>query len=255
MLLGAFCVGYNMAIAFHELGHALAMVLDGVTIRAFHLNPFSWSWTFPESLNHPLFTALGGVTFGVVFAAIPALAAIRIQTPAFRIPAVVTAAVALAVDGIYLVAGTFFRIGDGGELLQYGVSRELILALGGLYVAISLLLFAFVQSMLGIGKNTPITTRALIMFGGIVPYLAVIFLYNLLLNQREILLWISFVSAGIFLILLWVWAGHVLAKRLQCQGAVSGAGVSWTPVITTLLSGMAIVVGELMFFGIKENPF
>ena len=33
LLFGCFCIGFNVAIAFHELGHAFSMVLDGVHIK------------------------------------------------------------------------------------------------------------------------------------------------------------------------------------------------------------------------------
>jgi hypothetical protein len=59
LVFGSFCIGYNIAIAFHELGHAFAMMLDGGQIQEFVLNPFSWSWNLGQDLNNPLFTAWG----------------------------------------------------------------------------------------------------------------------------------------------------------------------------------------------------
>lgn len=255
LLFGCFCIGFNATIAFHELGHAFAMVLDGVHIKEFFLNPFSWSWTFPESLNNPLFTAFGGVSFGLLFAILPFIGTIWIRSAYFRIPAFITAAFACAINGIYLVAGTFFKVGDGGELIQYGVSQILILSLGSLYLIAALILLAVIQPLLGINKNISIVKRFLIFGTGIIPYLLMIFLYNLLLNKKEILLWFSFVLAGVLLILLLSIVGYFWARMHKELCEINRSKVGWGPVIMALILGFVIIIGELIIFGVKENPF
>ncbi len=255
LLFGCFCIGFNAAIAFHELGHAFAMVLDGVHIKEFFLNPFSWSWTFPESLNNPLFTALGGVSFGLLFAILPSIGTIWIRSAYFRIPAFMTAGFAFSINGIYLVTGVFFKVGDGGELIQYGVSHILILSLGSLYLIVALFLLAAIQPLLGINKNISLVKRFLIIGAGIIPYLLMIFLYNLLLNKKETLLWFSFVLAGVLLILLVSVVGYFWARMHKGFYEINRSKVGWGPVIMALILGFVIIVGELIIFGNKENPF
>jgi hypothetical protein len=43
LLSGSFCIGYNGAMAFHELGHAFAMKLDEGQIKEFVLKLISWN--------------------------------------------------------------------------------------------------------------------------------------------------------------------------------------------------------------------
>ncbi|UCC41504.1 MAG: hypothetical protein JSV96_08845, partial [Candidatus Aminicenantes bacterium] len=150
LIFGSFCIGYNITIAFHELGHAFAVMLDGGHIKEFVLNPFSWSWNFGQDLNNPLFTAWGGVTFGLLFAVLPAVLFIWVKRYYFRIPILVLAGSAFLINGVYLIMGVFLNIGDGGELIQYGVSSFFILILGIVYFLIALFLWAIVQQLLGI---------------------------------------------------------------------------------------------------------
>ena len=255
LLFGCFCIGFNATIAFHELGHAFAMVVDGVHIKEFFLNPFSWSWTFPESLNNSLFTAFGGVTFGLLFAILPSVGTIWIRSAYFRIPAFITATFALSINGIYLIVGTFFRVGDGGELIQYGVPRILVLSLGSIYLIAALLLFAMIQPLVGINKNISIAKRIHIFGAGIFPYLLMMFLYNLLLNKKEIFLWLSFVIAGGLLILLLSIVGYYLSRMHKGICEINRSQVGWGPVIISLIVGFVIIIGELIIFGVKENPF
>lgn len=255
LMFGCFCVGFNMAIAFHEAGHALAMVMDGVPIREFHLNPFSWSWTFPEYLNHPLFTAFGGVTLGLVLAMIPATLSIWIRSAYFRPPALVTAVLACWINGVYLIAGTLYRVGDGGELIGYGVPPVVVLSLGCVYLAAALVLFATIQPALGIRKDMPVLKRTSVVAAGIVPYVVTIIVYNLFLNREELLLWLSFSVTGVPLIVLLVIVGSLSAKGHRGPREINKLNAGWGPVVTALILGFVVIIGELVFFGVKENPF
>ena len=255
LIFGSFCIGYNLAIACHELGHALAMVLDGVGVRQFHLNPFSWSWTFPRSLKHELFTASGGISFGLLLALIPLVLTIRIRSPYFRIPAYMTAGFALSVNGIYLVAGVFFRMGDGGELIRYGIAPMPIVLLGGLYLIGSLVILAVVQPELGIGTSCPFTCRFFMLASGITPYLLIIFVYNRFLNQKETLIWLSFALAGVFLVFLISVSGHFRARSSRSFVETNRSVLDWKFVVVILVAGVGVVLAELLFFGIKPNPF
>ena len=167
MLFGSFCIGYNIAIAFHELGHAFAMMLDGGQIREFVLNPFSWSWNLGQDLNNPLFTAWGGVTFGLLFAILPTIILIWVKRYYFRIPILVMAGSAFLINGIYLIIGVFLNFGDGGELIQYGVSPVLISVLGIFYFLISIILWAIIQLLLGIKSNVSFSKRLVVLRNGV----------------------------------------------------------------------------------------
>jgi hypothetical protein len=255
LLFGCFCIGWNIANALHELGHVFAMTLVGVPIKEFVLNPFSWCWTFAEYQRNSLLLSFGGVTFGLLFVMLPSIAAIWIRSTYFRISAFTTAAWALSMDGIYLLTGALFNAGDGKEIVQFGAPYTLVLFLGGFYLLLALLMFALIQPLVGISKNASISERFLIFGTAIFPYLLMIFLYNFILNRREILLWISFVLGGVVLIWLSAIAGYFWARLHKDLAEINRSKVGWGPVIMALILGFIIIAGEFLIFGIHENPF
>ena len=254
-LFGSFCIGYNIAIAFHELGHAFAMILDGGGIQEYYLNPFSWSWNLGQNLNNLLFTAWGGVTFGLLFALLPAISLIWIKSNFLRIPILVLAGSAFLINGIYLLMGVFLNIGDGGELMHYGVSSAFILFLGLVYFIIALFLWILIQQLLGLHSQVTFTKRLIILCCGITPYLLMIFVYNFLFNHEQLLLWSSYAVLGTVTCLLFSISGHFWVKLYSRFHALTFQNSSYKPVALVNLIAVVIIFGELILFGIKDNPF
>lgn len=254
-LFGCFCIGYNLAIAFHELGHVLAVLLDGGQIHQFHLNPFSWSWNLGKNINSPLFTAWGGVSFGLTLSTLPLISVIWIRHLIFRAAVLVTAACAFLINGIYLVVGIFINVGDGRELIQYGVSAKLIFSLGFLYIIAAFSLWMIIQPLLGIGKHVGFFKRFLILSGGIFPYLLMIFVYNLIFNSKQIIIWLSFVALGLLSVFIMAATGVLWARYSKGFSPLDPGEAGWSPVISVLIMGIGIVVLELIIFGIEINPF
>ncbi|RPH32676.1 MAG: hypothetical protein EHM93_08125 [Bacteroidales bacterium] len=255
LLFGCFCIGWNVANVLHELGHAFAMALVGVPIKEFVLNPFSWCWTFAEYQKYSLLLSLGGVTFGLLFVILPSFAAIWIRSAYFRIPAFTIAAWALSMDGIYLLTGALFSAGDGKEIVEFGAPYSLVIFLGCLYLMLALFMFGLIHPLVGIGKNSSITKRFLIFGAAVFPYLLMIFLYNFILNRREILLWTSFVLGGVVLIWMSAVAGYFWARIGKGFDEINRTKIGWKPVIIFLIIGFIIIAGEFLIFGIHENPF
>ena len=253
--MGGFTIAYNLTIACHELGHSFAVLLDGGRIREFYLNPFSWSWNLGQNLSNPVFTAWGGVTFGLLFALLPVILLIRSRKSFIRIPTLILAGSAFLINGIYLIMGMFLNIGDGVELIGYGVPRFIIGILGILYILIALFGWNLVQQGLGFDASSSVARRLIILAFGIAPYLFLIFLYNLLVNPDIVMVWLSFAMVGVLCCFIFSLVGHLTASFFPSVPKPAPASPSLGPPLLFLSFGLIIIAAEFLIFGIKESPF
>jgi hypothetical protein len=252
--MGTFIIGYNLTIAFHELGHGLAVLIDGGQIQEYYLNPFSWSWNLGKNVNNPIFTAWGGVTFGLIIPLIPIIFLKKTRSWLVKTTIIITAGCAFLINGIYLLIGIFLKIGDGGELLQYGTPPVLIGLLGFLYLTISFIIWIWVQPWLDLKKDSSFIRRLYIFLGGLGPYMILILIYNYLFNKTQLTIWASFAIVGVILSILFAIFGHFLAP-----GQASSSSASQNPTRKSVVQlnciALLIIIGEFIIFGIKANPF
>lgn len=253
LLFAAFTIAYNLTIAFHELGHSTAVVLDGSRIQDFVLNPFSWSWNLGEGVHNVLFTCWGGVTFGLAYCVLPLLMIRWVRSNSLRLIMKMLAGCAFFINGVYLLVGAQFNFGDGGELLKLGVDALQIIALGTLYLVFAMMIWAELQIYLGLDAHTPFWQRLLVIMGGITPYMILILVYNLLFNPRQIAIWGGFAAIGVFAAILFACSGYVWAKFSPV------ANKQWQRperdrYLFLLLAGI-ILLSEFLIFGTPTNPF
>lgn len=250
-LLGAFSIGYNLAIAFHETGHVIMYPLAGEKMTEFVLNPFSWSWAAGKNLSVPVLW--GGVTLGLFFALIPLLLSMFIRSPLFRYLSRILASCAFLINGIYLAMGTLFGFGDGGDLVYTGASPIFIVGLGSLYILLSLVFWSHIQYYLGLDHKSPFRQRTLILFGGIAPYMAIIFLYNLIHNPTQLSMWGGLSIAGLIMAFLISLCGH-LQSRFFPQPR-NTPDLSHHYALPVLIFALLVILIEFTIFGMPDNPF
>ena len=253
ILLGGFVVAYNLTIALHEFGHTVTVLIGGGQVQQFVLNPFSWSWNLGKNIPDIRFTAWGGVTFGLAFTLIPLIFLRFSRSASLKLMIKLLAASGLLINGIYLLAGVLFRFGDGGELAQLGVGSAWIMALGTLYLLLSLRIWSDLQFHLNLDASTPLRHRAGIMLAGIGPYMLAIFIFNLVFNPGQMAIWGGFAAAGIALAGVISLAGHTHA-RLRANTETSTEKTAGSP-IPLLAAGGLIILAEFLVFGTPMNPF
>ncbi|MBS2098167.1 hypothetical protein [Carboxylicivirga linearis] len=252
LLIGGFAIAYNTSVALHELGHTVAVLIDGGQIQEFVLNPFSWSWNLGQNVSNITFTAWGGVTFGLFFSMLPFLLNFIIHSGTYQFLSKITAAYALLFNGVYLVAGTLFDFGDGGELADLGISKELLLILGSIYLISSFIIWINLQYHLGMNKQTSFLQRLGVITIGFAPYLFLIYLYNQIHNAHQILIWGGFALVGILLAFLIAIAGYWGVRgMIQKQPKVIPLNKDWLILVIALL----IIIAEFVVFGTPDNPF
>lgn len=253
LLFGAFAIDFNLAIAFHELGHATAVIINGGQIQEFVLNPFSWSWSLGGDVRDILFTAWGGVTIGLGYTLVPLFYMRFAKTNNTRLVIKLLAGLGFLMNGIYLIFGVLFNVGDGGELVSLGVSSLLIWAMGIVYVLIALWIWSEVQRFLGIDPRESFFCRLLVLTAGIAPYMALIVLYNYLFNPEQLFLWGGFACAGVVLSGMFAICGYQYSR---------GTFKDFYPVNITGLNalimfsiGTLVILAEFLIFGTPQHPF
>lgn len=249
--LGGFTIAYNFSIALHELGHTIMYPIAGVKIVEFVLNPFSWSWATGERLS--VTVLWGGVSLGLFLALIPLILSLKIRSNLFSFLSKILAACSLLINGIYLSMGAVFRFGDGGDLVSTGIHSPLIIGLGFLYILISFLFWADIQFYLGMDDHTVFSRRVLVVLGGIVPYMAVIFFYNLIHNPRQIKMWGGLASAGFLAALLISVSGHLWSRFIRKSNG--SEDLSRHYALHLLIVGLIVMLAEFVVFGAPDNPF
>jgi hypothetical protein len=250
LFMGGFAIAYNIAIALHELGHVLAYSLVDEQMIEFVLNPFSWSWAASKNLN--VFVLWGGVTFGQIFALLPLLMLPKVKTPLFLLLSKLLAACAFLINGIYLLLGALLHFGDGGSLVYVGFNTYFIVGIGVVYFGLSFLFWAHLQQHVGMNSKTPLPVRIKIITGGIIPYMLIIFIYNLLHNADQIMMWGGLALFGITVSFLIALMGNWWAHFFNYQNErVFSSTTSWK-----LFSfGLMVVLAEFVVFGTPPNPF
>lgn len=253
LLLGGFIITYNMALAFHELGHVIAYLIDGGQVSEFVLNPFSWSWAEARNLNNRIFALWGGVIFGQILALIPLLFISKIKSALFVFLTKLLAACAFLINGLYLLAGALLNFGDGGSLVYLGVSSSQIIIIGIIYFIFSFVFWSDLQRHLGMDRQTTLINRLKIIVGSIAPYMIIIIIYNLLHNITQIIMWSGLALFGILAAILIAIVGNLWSKRVIKH--IDSKVVAQVYALKVLVFGLLLVLAEFIVFGTPSNPF
>jgi hypothetical protein len=253
LLFGAFAINFNLTVAFHELGHATAVLIDGGKIQEFVLNPFSWSWNLGGGVQNILFTAWGGVTIGLAYTIMPLLFVRLVKNNSMKLVIKLLAGLGFLINGIYLIFGVFYNVGDGAELISLGVNSNLLIVLAFVYILFAFLIWADSQRNLGIDPQASFSRRLFVMTAGIIPYMVMIVLYNFLFNSEQIVLWGGYAAAGVALAGLFAACGQFWTKRV-CRDSFQ-IKIKKRDGFALLTIGVSLILLEFLIFGIPQHPF
>lgn len=112
LLFGSFAIGFNLAIALHELSHAMAMWATGGTVERITLHPFSRSYTYYGSQPKlPMLTASAGIVFGTLFALLLLVLVSRFRHEPWFLIFIMTAIGGTANNGLYAIIDSIMLSG------------------------------------------------------------------------------------------------------------------------------------------------
>jgi hypothetical protein len=119
LILSTLAVCWLAMQAVHELGHVVGAVLSGGQVERVVLHPLGISRTDLSGNPHPCFVVWMGPVVGV---ALPALGAAVARWRQIRLAylAEFFAGFSLIANGAYLGVGSFWAIGDAGDLVRLG---------------------------------------------------------------------------------------------------------------------------------------
>ena len=123
--------------AVHECGHVLAAWAAGGTVQRVVLHPLTISRTDVSPNPHPLIVAWGGPIFGVVAPLVLLAASKSYRTRCTQFLRFF-AGFCMVANGAYIGAGSFYEIGDAGDLLRHGAPRWSLFGFGMITLAAGL---------------------------------------------------------------------------------------------------------------------
>jgi hypothetical protein len=121
LILSACALSWLLMGAVHELGHVLGAVITGGRVERVVLHPLTISRTDVQPNPHPLLVTWAGPVIGAALPLAARAACWRVNR-VFRDLSGFFAGVCLIANGLYLGVGSFFRIGDAGDLLRHGAA-------------------------------------------------------------------------------------------------------------------------------------
>jgi hypothetical protein len=137
-------------MAVHEAGHALTAALSGGRVTRLVVPLLGFSRTDLAGNPHPLLVVWGGPVLGCILP--PALwGLLGLLHIRYTFLARFFAGFCLLVNGIYIGAGSFWRIADAGVMIRHGSPRWLLVAFGAVAAAGGLALWNGLGPRFGLG--------------------------------------------------------------------------------------------------------
>jgi hypothetical protein len=178
-LLGLSWLGMQVV---HEAGHVLLGWVGGETVSKVVLHPLAISRTDVSHDYHPLLVTWGGPVLGSVIplVALGIVKALRVGgSYLFRF----FAGFCLIANGLYIGIGSFWGIGDAGDLIRYGSPRWTLTAFGLATAPLGLVLWNGLGPHFGLGvAKEEVSRRATF---GTLAFLLVVLLVEVLVSPVE----------------------------------------------------------------------
>lgn len=140
LVLSTLAFYWYAMMAIHEAGHVLNAVLSGGTVARVVLPVVGFSRTDLFHDPHPLFVVCGGPFWGCILPlALWGVLLLFRNRCAFL--ARFFAGFCTVTNGVYIGAGSFWHVGDAGDLLNLAAPRWALMAFGAVAVSTGLLLW------------------------------------------------------------------------------------------------------------------
>lgn len=249
-LFGSFAIGYNLATALHELGHAIALRMTGGVVGGIVLHPFTWSYTYYSSApKFPILTSWAGILFESLSALLLVALVWRSRRQSWSLLATVIGIVALAKAGLYAsIDAILLTGGDATNLIDLGAPPALVISVGLVLVAASLLLAVAAFRSIDFGPGSSLRERALVLEAGLLPYLLCIVVYHLITSPQEVGVWGLYVASGAIIIFLVAALSQLIESRLPARPGTRANTPGWIWAGSVTVLGIAIIGLELILY-------
>jgi hypothetical protein len=151
LMVSILCLSWLGMMIVHESGHVLMAWAGGERIGKVVLHPLAISRTDTSHERHPLLVIWGGAVLGSLIP-LCAWALVKVFRLRFVYLFQFFAGFCLIANGCYPGVGTFFNVGDAGDLARYGCHRWLMLLFGLVCVPTGLFLWNGLGPHFGLGE-------------------------------------------------------------------------------------------------------
>ncbi len=247
IVLGIFVFSYNLSNLIHESGHALNAVLTGGSLNKITMSPLSWCYASTSGGNK-IFVTWGGFLWQTI---VPTALLILLWRFKSRLSlfALFLVLVSFAVSGIYMITGALAGIGDGGNLVRYGIPPFILLTVGSILLLCCLPLSLLMGVLLGLGRKQTSFISVMMVLMPIQIYLFAMLIYNLMENPSQKMVWFGFTIGGIFATVILTLVIHFFAELLNNKSVQNRAiSVSWPNVFASITLAIIILLCEVIFF-------
>jgi len=245
--LGCTGFAYCFAEVLHELGHMLAVWIQGGTALRFYFHPVFPGYNVSSYVPDWQFLYLAGGWIGAPLGLLLALGLLKKPT-AWRLPLYLTAAVGLLVTGMHQLSDPLRKVdSDWTFAIKYGFPPWIILVAGVLFVLAGALLRTYLLPLVGVGPKDGVKRRILVYLIGLLPWQVMVVTVLAATGRGPL---IGFL-AGLIPGLVWLVLEASLSRMLAVRGwgsrvpliRISGGHLAWAWGLTA-----TIVVLQLAFF-------
>jgi hypothetical protein len=210
------------------------------------VHPFSKS--FVSLTPYPKYPAVTN-SMGIVLDAILPLTLIllfgRVRS-AYRMPIVMTAIVALATEGLYLIAYTTAESGgDPTELVRLGVSKPLLVTIGILMLGAGATIAGVFAPLLGIRMEDSIRTRIIILESGIISYLCLGIIFRAMYIPEGAVVWCRYTGLASIALLIAGVISRIAQQHIRLFNIVDTVNIEWNHVVFAMILGILAIAVPL----------
>jgi hypothetical protein len=260
LLMGSFAIAFILSTFLHELGHAVALWVQGGEVSRITLHPFSWSVTYYADTRgaNPAVLTWSGAVLGSIFSLLIGGLAFQIKH-SLMLPFVLTAAAGLAKNGGYfLVDSLILTGGDASSLIARGTHPAVTVAFSVVLLLGGILLFFLLIPLLGLNTEDGIRARLAIMLGGVSPYACLLVLHNLFYEPDQIVQYSVYAALIVGLaVVMAVVSYHLrwlpLFNRIETSTCTPAQALTILAVGALLVAGLYLYGDQIFIFAAQKT--
>lgn len=239
-------MAFNLTWVLHGYGHAINLAATGGKIDYIVVSPL-WGYNdYWEFWREPMAGAWGGILWASV---IPIVLCLTLWTLKSRLCswAMTFAATSLAGGGTLTLVSTLQVFGSGRVLLAWGIPKTTLLVVGGVQIALGIVLALPIGALIGVGRGrSKFRQTALIIGSPILMYLALIIGYMYFSRPSLPAEYVAYVGIGCVLALAVSVLTHLAAPLFSGpESKAREVPVNWPAAIISLAVAACVVIGEV----------
>jgi hypothetical protein len=234
LMLASYTFGFNFHNIVHELGHSVAIWIQGGKVHGLVLHPFLACYSPSTAVpNHVLLYA-GGALFGGAATVLLPMLAWRHRTP-YMMPLVMPCSAGLITTSKWMLLAPFTTSStDYYFLIDLGVPSAVILVWGLLYLTVGVAVVVLFLPLVGISHDERIIPRVIVLESAVLPYLIAADVFYVVRGASvRFSMFLGLIPTAVFFAVvawlsMWLMARYELFRRVQtARVETAHVAVAW----------------------------